>query len=107
MQRGSSEGMHKADITAAIKRAGYTLEGLSQKHRLSKGAVSTALCKPWPKVEQIIAETIGIPAHLIWPPRYPGPAMPIKRGKAKVSSGSNSGRHVKKRVARRTSRAHA
>ncbi len=74
----------KEDIVAALKKAGFSQEGLSKKHALTKSAVSVALCKPWPAVEQIIAEAIGKMAHEIWPSRY-APAMPIKRG-ARVKS---------------------
>jgi Ner family transcriptional regulator len=82
--------MAKADIAAALKKAGLSQEGLSAKHGLTKSAVSVALCKRWPSVEKIIAEAIGIPAHRIWPSRYAS-AVPIKRGAAAVSKRRNRG----------------
>lgn len=87
MQRQPPPGMKRATIVAAIKNAGHTLEGLSKINGLSRTAVSVALCKRWPKVEQIIAEAIGVPAHLIWPPRYDRLGVPIKRGSKKESRG--------------------
>jgi Ner family transcriptional regulator len=83
-------GWHNADIVAALKRKGFTQRGLSAKHRLSPSAVSVCLQKKWPKVEQIIADELGVPASDIWPPRYPS-AMPIKRGNKVKSSGRNKG----------------
>lgn len=107
MQGNSSEGMHRADIVAAIERAGYTQESLSTLNGFSKSAVSVALAKPWPAVEKIIADTIGVAAHLIWPPRYDRAGVPIKRGGTKVSRGSKHGPCVKKRCRPRAPRATA
>lgn len=87
-----SDGMHKADIVAALKRKGFTQRGLSLKHKLSPSAVSVCLVKRWPKVELIIARTIGVPAHEIWPPRYDRAALPIKRGGKKESRRNDCGR---------------
>jgi Ner family transcriptional regulator len=77
--------MARIDIVVAIKKAGLSLEKLALNNDLSKAAVSVCLRKPWPKVEQIIAETIGVQAHLIWPSRYDRPGVPIKRGGTKES----------------------
>lgn len=76
-----------ADIVAAIKNKGHTLTGLAKINGYSSAAISVCLCKPWPKVEKIIARVIGVPAHVIWPPRYDHKGMPIKRGKTKESRG--------------------
>lgn len=97
MQRRIPPGMKRATIVAAIKNAGHTLEELSKINGFSRTAVSVALCKPWPKVEQIIAATIGVPAHVIWPPRYDRHGMPIKRGSKKESRGMIHGTPAKRR----------
>lgn len=80
-------GWTKASIVAAIKNKGHTLTGLAKIHGYSSASISVCLCKPWPNVEKIIARVIGVPAHLIWPPRYDHKGMPIKRGKTKESRG--------------------
>lgn len=85
------KGMHKADIVAALKRKGFTQRGLSIRHKLSPSAVSVCLVKRWPKVERIIARTIGVPAHEIWPPRYDRVGVPIKRGGKKESRRNDCG----------------
>lgn len=77
----------KATIVAAIKNKGHTLTELSRKNGYSPAAINVCLCKPWPKVQEIIAQVIGVPAHVIWPPRYDHKGMPIKRGKTKESRG--------------------
>lgn len=90
-QRKSPPGWKRADIVAAIKNAGFTLEKLGTDHGYSTTAINVALLKPWPNVEKIIAETIGVAAHIIWPPRYDRLGVPIKRGRTKESSGSIHG----------------
>lgn len=77
----------RANIVAAIKNKGHTLTGLAKINGYSDAAISVCLCKPWPKVEEIVARVIGVPAHVIWPPRYDHRGMPIKRGKTKESRG--------------------
>lgn len=86
-----SPDMPKADIVAAIKKAGFTQERLSEKHGLAKSAVSVALCKPWPAVERFIARAIRKKAHEIWPSRYDRTGVPIKRGDGVKSKRPKSG----------------
>lgn len=107
-QRKSPPGWKRADIVAAIKNAGFTLEKLGTDHGYSASAINVALLKQWPAVEKIIAETIGVAAHLIWPPRYDRPGVPIKRGRTKESSGSIHGTVRKSgRAGSKSPRAHA
>ncbi|WP_231748950.1 MULTISPECIES: helix-turn-helix domain-containing protein [Burkholderia] len=61
---------HRADIKAALEKAGWSLRRLSMAHGYTPGALKNALDVPWPKAESIIAATIGVPRHLIWPSRY-------------------------------------
>lgn len=61
---------HKADIKAAVEKAGHTLRGLSKKHGLSHAYFGESLHRPIPKAQAILAETIGLPPQKIWPSRY-------------------------------------
>lgn len=62
---------HKADIVAAVHKAGLTFKGLSLAHGYrSVDACSQALHRPYPKVERIVAEAIGVAPADIWPSRY-------------------------------------
>lgn len=76
---------------AAIKNRGFTLKKLATDHGYSSAAINVALLKQWPAVEKIVADTIGVAAHVIWPPRYDRFGLPIKRGRTKESSGSIHG----------------
>lgn len=61
---------HRADIVAALHKAGWSLRRLSQEAGLSAGALNNALDRPWPKAERIIAAAIGKEPDTIWPSRY-------------------------------------
>lgn len=62
---------HKADILAAVHKAGWSLAELSRYHGYSNSrSISVALTRRWPKAQKLIAEVIGVPPETIWPSRY-------------------------------------
>ncbi|MEX3614460.1 MAG: helix-turn-helix transcriptional regulator [Burkholderia gladioli] len=67
---------HRADIKAALEKAGWTLRKLSMAYGYTPGALKNALQIPWPKAEAIIADAIGVPRHVIWPSRYHADGSP-------------------------------
>lgn len=66
----NSDDWHRADIIAAIKKTGTSLQRLSVANGLAKSTLSNALERHWPKGERIIAEVIGRKPSEIWPSRY-------------------------------------
>ena len=62
---------HRADIVAAVRKAGWSLRKLAKHHGYSCATtLNVALDRPWPKGERLIAEAIGTNAQTIWPSRY-------------------------------------
>jgi len=62
---------HRADIIAAVRKTGTTLQQLSFEHGYtSGGTLRNALNYPAPKYERIIAEHLGTTPQTIWPSRY-------------------------------------
>ena len=61
---------HRADIKAALEKAGWSLRKLALAHGYSPGALRNPLNAPWPKGERIIANALGTTAQAIWPSRY-------------------------------------
>lgn len=61
---------HRADILAALKKKGWSLRALSIECGLGYSTLKSALDKPYPKVERIIASAIGVPPEVIWAERY-------------------------------------
>lgn len=62
---------HRADIVAALHKAGWTLRKLAAHHGYRQATtLSVALDRPWPKGERLIAQAIGVDPATIWPSRY-------------------------------------
>ena len=58
------------DIRAALGKKGYTLSKLARENGLSRTSPSQAFRRPWARMEQLIAEKIGVSPAEIWPSRY-------------------------------------
>lgn len=70
-KKASSEDWHRADIVAAVRKAGWSLRKLALHHGYKCATtLKVALDRPWPKGERLIAEAIGTDAETIWPSRY-------------------------------------
>lgn len=71
-KKPATQDWHKADITAAIHKAGLTFRGLARDNGYkSHDACSQALHRPYPKAQRIIADALGLSPEQIWPSRYP------------------------------------
>lgn len=70
------EDWHKADIKAAIEKAGHTLRGLARLHGVSRTYFAEVLYRPLPRAQAILAEVIGVPPQEIWPSRYHADGVP-------------------------------
>ncbi|MEX1082068.1 MAG: helix-turn-helix domain-containing protein [Halofilum sp. (in: g-proteobacteria)] len=65
------EDWHRADIVAALRKAGWTLRRLAKHHGYGcPTTLSTALERSYPRAERLIAEAIGVSPEVIWPSRY-------------------------------------
>jgi Ner family transcriptional regulator len=60
----------RLDVTYALKRKGWTMQGLADAHGYSRSAVSNAINRPWPAVEELIAGVLDLQPQEIWPSRY-------------------------------------
>jgi len=71
MKKPTSKDWHRADIIAAVRKTGTTLQQLAFAHSYtSGGTLRNALNYPAPKYERIIAEFLGTTPQKIWPSRY-------------------------------------
>ncbi|MGE4406454.1 helix-turn-helix domain-containing protein [Pseudomonas sp.] len=70
-KKASLKDWHRADIVAALRKAGWSLRRLATHHGYaSPTTLSVAMERPWPKGQQLIADAIGIDPAEIWPSRY-------------------------------------
>ncbi|AXV78918.1 MULTISPECIES: helix-turn-helix domain-containing protein [Ralstonia solanacearum species complex] len=82
---------HRADVKAALEKAGITLRQLSIQNGYAPTSLVNALNTPWPAAERIIAAEIGVAPHVIWPSRYDEHGNP-KSGRHQRGIGRRSGR---------------
>lgn len=61
---------HRADIVAALHKAGWSLRQLSLQSGLATRTLNSALDRSYPKAEGIIAAAIGVAPETIWPERF-------------------------------------
>ena len=70
-KKPAMEDWHRADIIAELHKRGWSMRQLSFANGYSNGcALKTALDRPWPKGERMIAEALGLSPEEIWPSRY-------------------------------------
>ena len=69
MQKNTAD-WHRADVVAALKKAGWSVRALSVANGLSPNTLKSALSMHYPKAERIIADALGMKPEDIWPQRY-------------------------------------
>lgn len=57
-------------ILTALKKRGVSIKEIEEKMGVRKNCARNVFYRPYPKVEEIIAEAIGVEPHVIWPSRY-------------------------------------
>lgn len=100
IKKPAPQDWHRADIIAAVRKTGTSIQRLSRNLGLARTAVGNALTVPSPKYERIIAEQIGVTTQDIWPSRYHPDGTPrsgrgergVGRYKRKTIGPTNLGR---------------
>lgn len=76
-EKPAPKDWHPSDIKAAVEKAGWSLRQLGFHHGYTgDSSLGEVFRRPWPKVEGIIAKTIGRKAQEIWPSRYDAKGHP-------------------------------
>ena len=70
-------GWHAEDVKAAVRKKGETLSGLARKFHFSDSYLRSALIRPMPRGEAIIARFLGVKPQTIWPQRYDARGRPL------------------------------
>ncbi len=78
----SGHDWDRADIAAALKKlpGRPSLRAFSRQHGLSATSTEVALRRPWPRVERLIADALGLEPWDLWPSRYTRAHQP-RRGR--------------------------
>lgn len=78
LKKENPQDWHRADIKAALEKAGWTLRQLALAHGYVAGVMRHPLNQQYPKCEAIIAQAIGVTPQTIWPTRYNQDGTPKK-----------------------------
>ncbi|MEO0034382.1 MAG: hypothetical protein RLZZ501_405 [Pseudomonadota bacterium] len=70
-----TQGWHRADIRAAVEKAGKTLGQLALDNGQKEWACRHALTRRHPPGEKAIAAFIGVPLWELWPDRWRAPRV--------------------------------
>lgn len=57
-------------IKFQLRMRGSSLSKLARRLGVTRQAVRNALSAPYPKMERVIADELGLPPQAIWPERY-------------------------------------
>lgn len=71
-------------IVFRLRERGTSMRRLSRLNHYCANAASIAIKTPWPKMQQLIAQAIGVTPQEIWPSRYHedgGPRGPRRRAR--------------------------
>lgn len=61
---------HPADIIAAVRKRGTSLQRLSREHGFNSHSMNKAVRQCFPACHRIISDVIGVPRQMIWPQFY-------------------------------------
>lgn len=60
---------------------GFTIQSFAKKHGVKAGTVGKVFTVPYPRMERLIADTLGLPPEIIWPSRYDSAGRPNRRNR--------------------------
>lgn len=99
-KKPASKDWHRADIIAAVRKTGTSIQRMSRLMGLCRSALGNALSIPAPAYERVIAQHLGLSPQDIWPSRYHADGRPksgrnergIGKYKRKTTGPTNAGR---------------
>lgn len=82
LKKPAAMDWHPSKVKAELDLAGWSLRQLGFEHGYTgDSSLSEVFRRPWPKVEGIIASTLGHKPHEIWPTRYDASGKPNRLGR--------------------------
>jgi Ner family transcriptional regulator len=89
-----SQGWHPETIKSELRQRFGAITHLAKEWGRSRGAISAVLNRPdySIRLEEQIAEALGVSPHVIWPDRWHPDGTPKKRVLGIVPAGNSPGR---------------
>ena len=69
----ATQDWDKEDIKAAIRKKGCSISELARVNGYKPRTFINVLRMPYPKVQLIVGDFLGVSPEVIWPSRYPAP----------------------------------
>lgn len=88
---------HKADIKAALEKAGCNLRQIAVEEGLEPRSSARVLYAKWGTMERAIAAKLGVAPEIIWPSRYTRQAARPERRAVPRRSGKERRTHPDRR----------
>ena len=66
IKKTAQNDWHRADILAELRKNGWSLRSLAEEGNVSYNTLKSALDRPYPKMERLIANAIGVAPEVIW-----------------------------------------
>lgn len=70
IKKTAQSDWHRADILAELRKKGWSLRSLASEGNVSYNTLKTVLDKPYPKMERLVANAIGVAPEVIWAGRF-------------------------------------
>ena len=88
------QNQRRAWIKYQLDLRGISLGDIGREHGVTRAAARLALVKPYPRMERVIAEKIGLLPQTIWPERYNELGLPNRRLGRPPESHVNKDKHI-------------
>ncbi|HDL1183809.1 TPA: helix-turn-helix domain-containing protein [Mannheimia haemolytica] len=69
-KKTAEQDWHRADILAELRKKGWSIRSLAKAGNVSPNTLKTVLDKPYPKMERLVANAIGVAPEVIWAARF-------------------------------------
>ncbi|EFM88716.1 putative transcriptional regulator, Nlp [Actinobacillus pleuropneumoniae] len=66
VKKTAQRDWHRADILAELRKKGWSLRSLAKAGNVSHNTLKSVLDKPYPKMERLVANAIGVAPEVIW-----------------------------------------
>ena len=80
-ERNKTTAFPRSWIRLNLGLKGFSIRSFAAKHGVKPGTVGAVFSRPYPRMEYLIAHTLGVAPWEIWPSRYDEAGQPNRRNR--------------------------